>query len=391
MTTLPDHTKKLARRVRDLGEEGGTVVEFVRGAKGPDIEEAVGYPGMVRHRRQDGSWGAWRISRRIRSKRYRFSTGCYRLEAAAVVYVQFESDPDRTLERYACGDGPRRRLKMKPAVRRYLRHLERVKRSRPRTIRNNRTTLERFAASFSTGPHHVTAQGLQDYVVELGELYTATTVRLHWKLIAAFLRWCHRSQWCREPPLAEIVLPPVDQPPRASGRVLLEADDVRRLLEVAPVTPAKAHVRHALVVLWGTGMRVGELWLIRPPHLSRDGRELAIPKSKARGRWHKRVPITDPVVRESVAWLAEWNAGVRRSARYAEDVLREELERMAAEAGVERFSPKSVRMSAMNRWLSEGCAESDIARWVGHHAVEVFRRFYMHEDRRAVKLPGAAL
>lgn len=381
----PTRTRPGERMPREIDSEAGTVEWYEGDRNGRTYRHAIGYPGLMSERKNDGTWARWRIVRRIRRKPYDFTTGCYRLEAAKVIYVQFEADPEGFYQRLRIKRP--KRWSVRFARRKYLAWM-RKRDARPETIKQTRSMLGRFIRNVTCPPSNITVDMVEQHLISVGLECRPVTVRQHAKVIMSFLRWCARRGLMTPLDFAEMHLPRDEVPPDPRRRTLITEEGFEALLGVLPHQPHWAFVEHAMVLQWGAALRIGEVWRVSSTHLIEEGRTLWIPKSKSR-RWDKKVPVTSARVRASAVWMADFNLS-RPPPAYLERIYRLELKRMAAEAGLPEFTTHALRAAAITRWEREGCELTDVARWVGHRDTRTTRG-YLSEERAARQLPEPVL
>lgn len=181
-------------------------------------------------------------------------------------------------------------------------------------------------------------------------------------------------------------------PARHLPRILAE-DDVVRLLNVAEehakdgdVAALRDHA--ALELLYGTGMRIGELVALNIRSLNDAQRTVRV---FGKGAKERVIPYGVPAQRAVDRWLSEGRpkvvatAGPRanpealflgvRGGRLDQRTLRGALHRLTAQAGVPDLPPHGLRHSAATHVLAGGADLRSVQELLGHSSLQTTQRY----------------
>jgi site-specific recombinase XerD len=171
----------------------------------------------------------------------------------------------------------------------------------------------------------------------------------------------------------ELQLPRSKSLPRGLTR-----SDASRLAEAgwracsAPSSNLEAkRVPAAVLLLLGTGIRVGELVSLRASDFDTDSGALLV---RGKGRKERRVFVVDPRLRRLLARFASlpWRQSLLgpSGAAWSTQAVRRDLRRFAAEAGVStRVTPHMLRHTCATLLLEEGVDLRFLQRLLGHENI----------------------
>jgi site-specific recombinase XerD len=170
---------------------------------------------------------------------------------------------------------------------------------------------------------------------------------------------------------------------------VLTVDEARRLIAACPKkSPAQKRDRMMILLLYGCGLRTGELCKLGAKSVDLERQELFI--KDAKGDIQRRVPIPDTVWTELLAYLAEKKA--RKGPLFATEAkktrIRDKDVLMAVHAASKRAGlsedvvPKTLRHSYATHLMDAGVDLALIASLMGHRSPSE-SGVYLHS------LPGA--
>ncbi|WP_407318310.1 tyrosine recombinase XerC [Isoptericola halotolerans] len=209
----------------------------------------------------------------------------------------------------------------------------------------------------------------------------------------AFLRWAHREGLIGSDPSVRLASPRV---PRSLPTVLT-AEAAGRLLDTArqqadesdpPRRPGALRVWAAAELLYGSGVRVGELVACDVRDV--DARERLL-RVLGKGGKERVVPFGVPAARAVELWLAEGRPELDRAdspaalllgdrgGRWGQRQARESVHRLAAGAGVDDVAPHALRHSAATHLLAGGSDLRSVQEVLGHADLGTTQR-YTHVD-----------
>jgi integrase/recombinase XerC len=247
--------------------------------------------------------------------------------------------------------------------------------------------VRHFAGSLppGTSPEHVTPDEVRAFLAGLhGRRHPATLGR---KLSAlrGFYRYLLREGKCRLDPTAGI---PSPRTPKRLPKPLA-VDDCETLLESFPdgaATPAELRDRAALELLYGAGLRVGEL-------VGLDVRDVDAHRGEVRvlgkGRKERVVPLPGAAREALDAWLAHRRGpgvlgeplfvSLRRGVaprRLSERDVRRILRRRAGRAGLAgSVHPHRLRHSYATHLLDMGADLREIQELLGHASLATTEKY----------------
>lgn len=209
----------------------------------------------------------------------------------------------------------------------------------------------------------------------------------------AFLRWAAGTGLVDEDVSARLASPKV---PRTLPTVL-DVDDAARLLDAAregahdaegPARPAALRAWVAAELLYGAGIRVGELVSVDVGQVNEGDRLVRV---LGKGGKERVVPFGVPAARAVREWLAEGRPELvtamtgeaflvgERGGRWGQRQVREAVHRLAALAGVQDVAPHALRHSAATHLLQGGSDLRSVQEVLGHASLATTQR-YTHVD-----------
>lgn len=214
----------------------------------------------------------------------------------------------------------------------------------------------------------------------------------------AFLRWAHRTGLVPVDPSARLASPKV---PRTLPTVL-DVDAAGRLLDGARAAaeeadeatrPAALRSWVAAELLYGAGIRVGELVSVDVGHVDSCGRLVRV---LGKGGKERVVPFGIPAARSVEAWLTDGRPALvtattgdallvgERGGRWGQRQVREAVHRLAAQAGVDDIAPHALRHSAATHLLQGGSDLRAVQEVLGHANLATTQR-YTHVDAERLR------
>jgi integrase/recombinase XerC len=276
---------------------------------------------------------------------------------------------------------------MHHSIQSFLGHLARERQASPHTLRAYEDDLGQFAAYLSevageVDPMSVDARRLRSYAAWLGTRgYAASTVARRLASLRSFYRHQRRRGAIGVDPAGGLRNP--KQPKRLPK--LLGADEVARLLEsIATAEPLGLRDRTMFEVLYGGGLRVGELVGLDLPDLDL---EQGLVRVRGKGRRERLAPIGAV----AAAWLGRWLAarrpvrsaeaavflnhrGTRLSTRSVGRLLDEYLRGLGFDPA---SSPHTLRHSFATHLLDRGADLRSVQELLGHRSLTT-TQIYTH-------------
>lgn len=212
----------------------------------------------------------------------------------------------------------------------------------------------------------------------------------------AFLRWAHRTGLVPTDPSARLASPKLSR----TLPTVLTADAAALLLDTARDDAAGAsgdgrapalRAWAAAELLYGTGIRVGELALLDVDDVRRSERLVRV---MGKGGKERVVPFGVPAERAVSAWLDEGRPALvgatsgaalllgDRGGRWGQRQVREEVHRLAARAGVDDVAPHALRHSAATHLLQGGSDLRSVQEVLGHSDLGTTQRYTHVDDER---------
>ena len=261
-----------------------------------------------------------------------------------------------------------------------------------KTLENYRYSLERLAERLGGQRQLVTAtlDDLRSYQADRLEATSPGTASVDFRALRSFYAWCDaEGELDGRNPAERLKGPKVHETP---VEVATEVD-YRRLLAACPKTTVAGRRDAAIIaVLWGTGMRRGELVVIDLEHLDLDAGTLQIRKTK--NGTPRRVPLDVDTLALLDRWLRRrgYDAGplfpAERGGRLTPNGVGQMIQRRCELAGVD-VSAHQFRRALATRWLRHGGTETglrSIAGWKSPAMVGRYTRMHAedvaHEEYR---------
>jgi integrase/recombinase XerC len=226
----------------------------------------------------------------------------------------------------------------------------------------------------------VTADHIRSYLAELMKTAKRATVQRRLSAIKAFFRY--RETTMGEPSPARSI-----RSPKSERRLpsILQQDEVRRLIEVAPDDSSTAAVRDRAIfeTLYSTGLRVSELVGLNWRDIDDELGMVMVRSGK--GNKDRLVPIGEPALDALKAWRRAmpiaWTPdgpviinlrGGRLTTRSVEMILQRRIAAAGVSAGI---TPHGLRHSFATHMLSNGADLRSIQEMLGHASLATTQRY----------------
>ena len=154
----------------------------------------------------------------------------------------------------------------------------------------------------------------------------------------------------------------------------LSIEEARQLVEACPAgTFAERRERLVILMLYGCGLRTGELCAADIAHINRERRDLEVPKAK--GDRPRTIPIPSGVFTQLLAYLLErgqrgalFRTTVKRRRLSAGDVCEIVAAALARTDIAKKVTPKTLRHSFASHLMDRGVDVAVIASLMGHRS-----------------------
>jgi len=290
-----------------------------------------------------------------------------------------------------------RRVQLDPLIEGYLSYLTDVRRSAKGTVRDVRCTLR--GASEWMSRHEDGASlwkvELRSYLRWLEALREAGRTPGHLAKNISHLRGLLEYAW-RSGRNDRNVLDGFSLPD--SGRQVvpevLTEEEARGLLEACPRTTTQERAERTMILLlYGCGLRTGELCVLDVTHVDRERRELFV---TGKGSRERHVPVPSAVWGELATYLLDregkrgpmFRTTVKRC-RVDLKLVSEVVQRAASRAGLtKRVTPKTLRHTYATHLMAAGVDLAVISELMGHRGPSetgVYLHAFADERRAAVK------
>ena len=229
-------------------------------------------------------------------------------------------------------------------------------------------------------PAQVTADHIRSYLAELMKTAKRATVQRRLSAIKAFFRY--RETTIGEPSPARSIRSPKNMRGLPS---ILQQDEVRRLIEVAPGDSSAAAARDRAIfeTLYSSGLRVSELVGLNWRDIDEELGMVMIRSGK--GNKDRLVPLGEPALDALLKWQrampVAWEPngpvivnlrGGRLTTRSVEMIL----QRRIAEAGLSvNITPHGLRHSFATHMLNNGADLRSIQEMLGHASLATTQRY----------------
>ena len=291
-------------------------------------------------------------------------------------------------------------MQLQHAVDLYLRALDAGGRAAA-TIRFHRQNVGGWMAWLQqvgmSGSQWCAPESVEEYLgAERARGLAPSTVAARYRTLRAMFRWMVGRGMINASPLAHVAEPRYPQPTRPR----ISSPEVIRILEAIPAGDAATWLdaRDNLIVriLYGAGLRVGELVEMRTANLDTARRLATIPRAK--GRRARVVPfghdlapaltrylLAAPAVPADGILLARAHRGLESEPLSAAGV-RHILRNRCARAGIARYTPHAFRHGFAWHMLNRGGMAMDtLAKLLGHRSAEITQDVYADWDQDALR------
>lgn len=208
--------------------------------------------------------------------------------------------------------------------------------------------------------------------------------------LRAFFLWCLQQDFADVNPLAKIRKP---KPDRKTMQIF-SPEQVAAMIEAWPARTTKGERnRSILLLLYDTGLRVGELVALQLQDVDLKLREILVANGK--GRKQRIVGMSDRLRGQLYRWVSQFkDVWGKDSAYLFTNTVGHQLTSRDAwvmvrasgkKAGIEgvRCSPHTFRHSAASGLIADGLALSDLQMLLGHENIST-TAVYLHPHPKAV-------
>ena len=226
----------------------------------------------------------------------------------------------------------------------------------------------------------ITADHIRSYLAEMMKTAKRATVQRRLSAIKAFFRY--RETTIGEPSPARSIRSPKNERRLPS---ILQPDEVRRLIEVAPddTSTAAARDRAIFETLYSTGLRVSELVGLNWRDIDEELGMVMVRSGK--GNKDRLVPVGEPALDALKAWRRAMPIarepdgpvivnlrGGRLTTRSVEMILKRRIEAAAVSAGI---TPHGLRHCFATHMLGNGADLRSIQEMLGHASLATTQRY----------------
>jgi site-specific recombinase XerD len=244
-----------------------------------------------------------------------------------------------------------------------------------------------------SAPQGVTRKALRRYLAYLSTRnYARRTVARKASAIRRYFGWLHRRGVIEVNPANGLSAPSGD------GRLprVLRDDELQQILDDPPAVVADdpPHIRArddaVLELLYGSGLRVGELCALRPDDVDLDSRVLRV---WGKGSKQRRVPLSEPSALALRSWLATGREQLRsdespgdavflnrRGRRLSPRDVRRILDRRAADP----THPHALRHTFATHLLDGGADLRAVQEMLGHSDLSTTQH-YTHVSKERLR------
>lgn len=267
------------------------------------------------------------------------------------------------------------------SIERYLHALAAERDVSPATIEAYRGDLSQFAEWLVRGgiraPNGIDRRVLRRYVAFLGQRrYARRSIARKASALRAFFRWAVLHDLMEVDPIDDLAIPKLDRPlPK-----VLKVNHVALLCDVPPGdTPDGLRDRAILELLYGSGLRVGELCGLDIEDLDLSGQRVRV---TGKGRKQRQVPVGDACAAALRCYLESGRPALlakhpdghdrfalflnSRGNRLGPRGVRERMKRYAIEGELPSVSPHGLRHSFATHLLDGGADLRTVQELLGH-------------------------
>ena len=280
----------------------------------------------------------------------------------------------------------------------YLRAASAERDLSPHTLSAYRSDLRQFA-EWAARSHVTELEGLdrvllRRFVAYLGaKKLSRRSISRKTSALRSMLRWALLHEVIASDPSVDLVVPKLDKPlPK-----VMSAEDAAALCELPPDdSPLGLRDRAILELLYGSGLRVGELCALDIDDLDLAGGSLIV---MGKGRKERKLPMTAPARRALERYLREARSELvqegrttpvlflgARGGRLGTRGVRAMLARYLRLEGVGEVGPHALRHSFATHLLDNGADLRAVQELLGHESLQT-TQVYTHvstERLRAV-------
>ena len=240
-------------------------------------------------------------------------------------------------------------------------------------------TLDRFTAHLAAGERGLLSANRVDvrsFLFAVGRGRAPSTLARHVAALRTLYSWLVKVGMVRVNPTADL------RPPKVGRRLprVLSQEEAERVVESPQaLTPNGVRDRALLEVLYGGGLRVGELEML-------DRSDVDLPQGivhvrHGKGGKERRVPVGPPAVEAVRAWLITTGAGEgplftnSRGGRLSARSIRRIVKERALVQDVQGVHPHALRHSYATHLLDNGADLRGIQELLGHASLSTTQRY----------------
>ena len=266
------------------------------------------------------------------------------------------------------------------------------------TVDAYRRDVEAFAAWAARGGHEgpqgIDRRTLRRYLAHLAtRRYAGRTIARRASALRRYFGWLHRAGALTTDPSAGLTAP------RGDGRLprVLKAEELRALLDEPSAATTGADdeaVRlrddAVLELLYGSGLRVGELCGLRPDDLVLDRRVVRV---WGKGAKQRQVPVSDPAAVAVAAWLARGRPAMATPAspdeavflnRRGHPLTGRDVRRILDRRATAPTSPHALRHTFATHLLDGGADLRAVQELLGHASLTTTQH-YTHVSKERLR------
>ena len=236
------------------------------------------------------------------------------------------------------------------------------------TVSGYRGDLLQFFAYLGekTNPKKVRSDAVRGFIASLFRNHQAVSIARKVSSLKSFYRFLVKQGELAKSPLQEVSLPKL---PKKIPRVL-GVDEAFRMVEA----PTGKRDRAILELLYGCGLRVGELVLLRRRDLDFDEGFLRV---FGKGKKERLVPLVGKAKEALLVYLADSPAGTpARIFPLTARSIQRMVKRYGLKAGVvKKATPHTLRHSYATHLLESGADLRGIQELLGHSSLSTTQRY----------------